>query len=246
MLRGVNTGGVSSTVSVYIDETPFGSSSGSGQRRDSRRRLRPVRYRSDRSPARPSGHALRCKLAGRRAQVRDQHAGAGRVPARARAGIEFSRSAAALGHNVNGVVNVPLGDSLRSVRAVSTARTPAGSTAPARMPTSSGFRRSAARTSTTATSDGARGSLLFKPTDALAIRLTGIGQRIKSDASSDRCPSTQAISRSTASSARRRYFREPNKLKFTSSTATVDYDFGFASLLSSTSFGKNNQTSATI
>ena len=28
MLRGVNTGGVSSTVAVYVDETPFGSSTG--------------------------------------------------------------------------------------------------------------------------------------------------------------------------------------------------------------------------
>src|SRR4029450_13346305 len=28
VLRGVNTGGVSSTVAVYVDETPFGSSTG--------------------------------------------------------------------------------------------------------------------------------------------------------------------------------------------------------------------------
>ena len=28
ILRGVNTGGVASTVGVYVDETPFGSSSG--------------------------------------------------------------------------------------------------------------------------------------------------------------------------------------------------------------------------
>ena len=27
-MRGVNTGGVASTVAVYVDETPFGSSSG--------------------------------------------------------------------------------------------------------------------------------------------------------------------------------------------------------------------------
>src|SRR6185312_15692514 len=28
VMRGINTGGVASTVSVYVDETPFGSSSG--------------------------------------------------------------------------------------------------------------------------------------------------------------------------------------------------------------------------
>ena len=62
-LRGVNTGGVASTVGVYVDETPFGSSSGLVNGARPRRRFRHVRPRPHRSSARPAGHALRRELA---------------------------------------------------------------------------------------------------------------------------------------------------------------------------------------
>jgi len=68
IVRGINTGGIASTVSVYVDETPFGSSSGlvngavlAG-------------YRPRGSAAWASRYALRGKLARRRVAVR--HGGA--------------------------------------------------------------------------------------------------------------------------------------------------------------------------
>ena len=46
ILRGVNTGGVSATVAVYVDETPFGSSSGLVNGAILAARFRHVRRRS--------------------------------------------------------------------------------------------------------------------------------------------------------------------------------------------------------
>ena len=74
VLRGINAGGTASTVGVYVDETTFGSSSGLGERRHSRRRLRHLRRCARRGPARSAGHGVRRQLTGWRAQVRDERA----------------------------------------------------------------------------------------------------------------------------------------------------------------------------
>ena len=86
VLRGINTGGVASTVGVYVDETTFRFQQRSCERRHSRRRFRHLRRRARRSAARPAGHAVWRELAGWRAQVRDQRA-ADRIVRRARARV---------------------------------------------------------------------------------------------------------------------------------------------------------------
>ena len=72
---GVNTGGVSSTVRVHVDETPFGSSSGLVNGHP-RRRLRHVRHRADRGTARSARDAVWRQFAWRRPKVRHQYAAA--------------------------------------------------------------------------------------------------------------------------------------------------------------------------
>ena len=148
------------------------------QRRGPRGRLRHLRPRPDRGPARAAGHVLRRQLAQRRAQVRHH---ASRRPSglevRGRAGVETTEGGehAATG---NLVVNVPLAD-IAAFRASGFYRSTAASSirsAPA-APTSR-------RTSTTAKSYGGRASLLLTPSDAIDLRLTAVLQNIDADAPS--------------------------------------------------------------
>ena len=179
VLRGVNTGGVSSTVAVYVDETPFGSSTGlvngavlAGDFDTfDLSRIEVLRG--------PAGHPLRRKLAGRRSQVRDEHAAARPVRgARARRAGVRRRWRHRL--QCNGVVNVPLGD-IAAFRASGFYRKNAGwidaNGADANflgIPTLEGKDINESEVW------GGRGSVLFKPTTELTIRLTAIAQQIES------------------------------------------------------------------
>ena len=73
-LRGINTDGVASTIGVYFDDVPFGSSSGLANAAIVVRRLRHVRHREGRGAARPARHPVRSELARRRHQVRSEPA----------------------------------------------------------------------------------------------------------------------------------------------------------------------------
>ena len=94
VLRGINTGGVASTVGVYVDETTFGSSSGLANGAilagdfDTFDVARVEVLRG------PQGTLYGASSLRRRAQVRDQRA-ADRIIRRARARVTSSRSTAA-------------------------------------------------------------------------------------------------------------------------------------------------------
>lgn len=241
VLRGVNTGGVSSTVGVYIDETPFGSSSGQVNGAilagdfDTFDIARVEVLRG------PQGTLYGASALGGVLKFVTNTPQLGQFSGRARVGLEAVNHGG-LGYNMNGVVNVPLG-------------------ATAAFRGSGFFRKEAGWVDGTGSNFdflgidavggkdlnenkvyGGRGSLLFKPSEPLTIRLTAIAQQIKSDASSlvDVRPGSY---KSVGGKYRQtNFFREPNKLQYRVYNGAVDYDFGFASLLSSTSFAKNNQT----
>ena len=240
VLRGVNTGGVASTVAVYVDETPFGSSSGlvngavlAGDF-DTFDLARIEVLRG------PQGTLYGASSLGGVLKFVTNAPVLGVVSARARAGVEFV-DGGGTGYSGNGVVNLPLGETV-ALRAAGFYRKRAGWI--------DAVEGGANFLGLPSIGDeninenevwGGRGSLLFQPSDALSVRLTAIAQHIESDQSSlvevddDYEPIDGELRQSV-------FLRSPNELEYRLFNGTVEYDFGFASLLSSTSWAKQDQT----
>lgn len=236
ILRGVNTGSVSSAVATYVDDTPFGASgslSNSAILAGDFDTFDVARVEVLRGPqgtlygSNSLGGVLRFITAAPSTE---------RLEMRAQAGIEDTRYGEH-GYSANAMVNVPLGDTL-AFRASGFYRKNGGYIdAPAR----------GGRNVNASDSYGGRASLLFTPTDALSVRLFGLLQKIETDS-----PSSFAVNPTTLQPVdpvtgapvdeanRTRYERiaEFNRLDYRLYAGTVNYDFGFASLTSITSYSE--------
>jgi outer membrane receptor protein involved in Fe transport len=239
VLRGVNTGGVSTTVGVYVDETPFGSSSGlvngailagdfdtfDVQRIEVLRGPQGTLY-----GASSLGGVLKYVTVAPKLDS---------LSVRGRAGIESVHDGG-IDWNTDAVVNVPLGKEV-AFRASGFYRHDSGWI--------DGFRDNVtlgdvgSRGGTDVNSDniyGGRASVLFKPTEQLDIRLTAILQNInvKEPSAVDVDP----VSLDPIDGYKRTFFiPSSTDTKYRVYDATINYDFGFASLLSSTSYGRLKQ-----
>ncbi len=83
---------------------------------------------------------------------------------------------------------------------------------------------------------GGRVSLLFKPADALSIRLGGIWQNVKSDGNTTIAGDVATGKRVGNGWSNNNFTDEPFTKTFHYYSATVDYDFGFATATSATSY----------
>ena len=233
VLRGVNTGGVASTVSVYVDETPFGSSTGlvngavlAGDFDTfDVSRLEVLRG--------PQGTLYGASSLGGVLRFITTPPSTAGFEMRGRAGIE-TVSNGDLGYNANAVINVPLGPTL-AFRASGVYRKEAG------FIDSIGTGGSdKAKNINDARVIGGRASLLFKPSDAASIRLTAIAQNVDSDA-----PSVIEVDPVTLNPlhglSQSQFVPVFSNLHYRIYNATGDFDLGFASLTSSTSYSKQNQ-----
>lgn len=247
LLRGVNTGGVASTVAVYIDETPFGSSSGLVNGAILAADFDPFDIARVEVLRGPQGTLYGASSLGGVLKFVTNAPELGRLSARGRAGLEFTKGGD-MGYNFNAVLNVPLGDTA-AIRGTGFFRKRGGwvdaggpglilaSPFGPILPVASQDREDINDSKVW----GGRGSVLFEPTEQLAIRLTAHAQNIKADGSSDvevdpdDYDPIDGLQRTLV-------FDEPNKLKYRYFNGLVEYDFGFASLLSSTSFARQNQT----
>jgi iron complex outermembrane receptor protein len=234
IVRGVNTGGVASTVSVYLDESPFGSSSGlvngavlaADFDTFDLNRIEVLRG--------PQGTLYGASsLGGVLRFVTNAPSTAG-LQVRARAGVE-SVDDGGLGYSANAVINVPLSSTL-AFRASGNYRKDAG------------FIDSIG----TGGSDrekninddrvyGGRASLLFKPSDSANIRLTAIAQNIDADAPTliEADPVTLKPLHGLSQSQFVPLFSDLNYRLY---NGTGTFDLGFADLTTSTTFSKQDQT----
>nr|WP_295375154.1 TonB-dependent receptor [uncultured Sphingosinicella sp.] len=239
ILRGINTGSVGSTVATYVDDIPFGQSgslangailAGDFDTFDVAR-IEVLRG--------PQGTLYGSNSLGGVLKFITAAPSTDRFEVRAQAGIEDTRYGE-IGYLGNAVVNVPLGQTL-AFRASGFYRDTGGYLdAPAR----------GGRNVNGSTSYGGRASLLFTPTDALSVRLFALLQNIETDS-----PSTfQADPRTlepvdpltgafVSKADRTRYERIPefNNIDYRVFSGTVDYDFGFASLTSITSYSEQTR-----
>jgi outer membrane receptor protein involved in Fe transport len=236
ILRGINTGSVGSTVATYVDDIPFGQSgslangailAGDFDTFDVAR-IEVLRG--------PQGTLYGSNSLGGVLKFITAAPSTAAFEMRGQAGIEDTRYGD-LSYLGNALVNVPLGDTL-AVRASGFYRDTGGYLdAPAR----------GGRDVNSTKSYGGRASLLFRPTEQLSLRLFALLQKIETDSPSTfqadprtlrpRNPLTGAFVRKAE---RTRYERIPefNKIDYRVYSGTLDYDFGFASLTSITSYSE--------
>lgn len=228
VLRGINTGGVASTVATYVDETPFGSSSGQingailAGEFDTFDVARVEVLRG------PQGTLYGASSLGGVVKFVTNAPSTERFEGRARTSIETVENGD-ISYMGSAMVNVPVSDNL-AIRASGFYRRYGG------FIDSDGQAGSDVAKNTNETkSYGGRVSALFKPTSNLSFRLTAILQDLNSDAASvvDADPATLRIVKRYNQSE---YVPEFTKVRYRLYNGTINADLGFATLTSSTSY----------
>jgi outer membrane receptor protein involved in Fe transport len=241
VLRGINAGGASPTVAVYLDDTPFGSSTsqtnGATLAGDfdtfDIERLEVLRG--------PQGTLYGANSLGGVVKYVTVAPKLGEWQARGQTGVETVKGGG-VGYSGNAVINVPLGDAV-ALRASGFYRRTAGYIDAIGIPDDD-INRSQ--------SYGGRASLLIKPSDRLSLRLTAVLQNIDVDSRTafDADPGTlQPIAADPFTGAptggrevRYQLFPDQNRVRYRLYTGTLDYDLGFATLTSVTSYSRQEAT----
>lgn len=239
ILRGLNTGSVGSTVATYVDDTPFGASGSLSNGAilagdfDTFDVARVEVLRG------PQGTLYGVNSLGGVLKFVTALPSTTRFELRAQAGIEDTRFGG-MSYLGNFMINVPLSDTL-AFRASGFYRDSSGYIdAPAR----------GARNVNGTESYGGRASLLFRPSDALSIRLFGLVQKIGTDSPSTFLANPTSlrpvnpITGALVDEANRTRFErinELNGLDYRLYAGTIDYDFGFANLTSVTSYSEQTR-----
>jgi outer membrane receptor protein involved in Fe transport len=228
ILRGVNTGGVASTVGVYVDETPFGSSSGlvngavlAGDFDTfDLNRIEVLRG--------PQGTLYGASSLSGVLRFVTNAPSTDALIVRGRVGLEAVDDGD-LGHVANAAVNVPLGRTL-AFRASGSYRKDAG------FIDSIGTAGSDVEKNINGSKVfGGRASLLFKPSDSASLRLTAVAQDIEADAPSsiEADPVTLRPLRGLSQS---QFVPQFSNLRYRIYNGTGVFDLGFADLTASTSY----------
>ena len=245
ILRGLNTGGVASTVAVYVDETPFGSSTGlvnGGVLAGDFDTFDVARIEVLRGP---QGTLYGANSLGGLLKFVTNAPDTKRVVVRGRVSVEDT-DGGELSYRGHAVVNVPLSDTI-AFRASGTYRKEGGWIDSVGTSGSDPFGLGIVTTSDVAKninsskSYGGRASLLFKPSSVFDVRLSAVAQNIKVKAPSvvESNPDTlkTLYGRPTLSQ-----FVPPfSNINYRVYNGLVNYDLGFGTLTSSTSFSTQKQ-----
>ena len=273
-LRGTNTGGVASTVAIFMDEVPFGSSTGlangailSGDF-DSfdLNRIEVLRG--------PQGTLYGANSFGGVLRYITNAPRLDRFEVRAQGGLEGTKGGG-LGYNAAAVVNAPLGDKMavrvngfwrkdpgyinsignNPISTVSGQLVPPGVLPdfPNGLPEiplpAFELRTMVDEDINDQTSYGGRASLLVEPTDNVSVRLTAFAQNLNSGASSVFMVDPDTLDPLYGGNVQSIYGPEPTKIKYRVYSGTIDWDLDFATFLSSTSystFSERLQTDGTF
>jgi iron complex outermembrane recepter protein len=237
-LRGINTGGVSATIGTYVDETPYGSvtalANGAVLTPDldtfDMQRLEVLRG--------PQGTLYGASSLGGLLKFVTNPPDPSRMAGSVDLAGEKSVSST-FGGDARGMLNVPLSDRM-AIRASGYYNDQPGYIDdPVR----------GAKDVNKATYEGLRVSFLAHPIDPLTIRLTAMGQEINSRGQNVEDVDPATLNPVHGDLTQSRTFAPFNKVDYRIYNATVDYDLGFASLLSATSYGtlhENNDEDASV
>ncbi|MBB5709960.1 TonB-dependent receptor [Sphingomonas xinjiangensis] len=244
VLRGINTGGASPTTAIYIDETPFGASTGQSNGAVLAGDIDPFDLERVEVLRGPQGTLYGANSLGGVVRFITVAPRIGEFEGRARAGVE-TVTGGDMGWDANGVVNLPLG-SIAALRASGFYREQGG------FIDTLGIDRKDAND---VTSYGGRASLLIKPSDTFSVRLTALAQNIRANsrAAYDADPVTlepAGIDPETGAPTgdrlvRTQYYPDQNDVDYRNYNGTIDWDLGFASLVSATSYSETVQQEVT-
>lgn len=235
VMRGLDTGGVASTVAVYLDETPFGSSSGlvngavlAGDF-DTFDMARVEVLRG------PQGALYGASSLGGLVKFVTNEPSTERFLMRVRAGVA-AVDGGKLGYRSNVVVNTPIGDTLAFRASGAITRDPGFIDSIG----SAGSQR--AHDINRARNANGRAALLYKPHADFSLRLSALAQNIAVDAPSavDSDPLTldTLYGRPTQS----QFVPQSHVVKYRVYNATLVWNLGWASLTSSTSSATQKQS----
>ncbi len=238
ILRGVNTGSVGSTVAVYVDDVPFGSSgslSNGGILAGDFDTFDVERVEVLRGP---QGTLYGSNALGGVMKFVTALPKTDKLEVAARAGIEDTRGGGT-GFLTTGMVNLPLSDKI-AVRASGYYRNNPG------VANAVGRNVNGVDDSK---SYGGRISLLMKPTETLSLRLFALAQNIRVDSPGSFAANpltlqpVDPITGQSSNGQRTRYERYPelNNVDYRMYSGTLDWDLGAASVTSVTSYATQNQ-----
>ncbi|MBY8829448.1 TonB-dependent receptor [Hephaestia mangrovi] len=239
ILRGINTGGSSPTVAIYVDDVPFGSSTGQTNAAHLAGDIDPFDMQQIEVLKGPQGTLYGANSLGGLLKYVTNPPRFDKVELRGQAGVE-TIDGGGTGWSGNGVVNVPLGSTL-AVRASGFYRKTPGYIDAIGRP---------ARNVNDAESYGGRAALLFKPSDNFSIKLSALVQNVRGNARNSYDADPQTLKPISADpitgdpvSGFNRYqlFPDQNNADYRLFAGTLNWDLGFATLTSVTSYGKLTQ-----
>jgi outer membrane receptor protein involved in Fe transport len=253
-LRGANTGGVASTVAIFMDDVPFGSSTGLANGSILSGDFDPFDLNRIEVLRGPQGTLYGASSFGGVLRYITNAPKLNQFEVRGQAGIEDTDHGG-LGYNAAAVLNVPLGDKA-AVRVDGFYRNDhgyidsIGNNPILSLLTGQEIGRTlVAHDINDRKSFGGRASVLFNPTDNLSIRLTAFGQNLNSGAADYFEANPRTLKPLYGGYVQSRYQPEPTDIKYRVYYGTVDWDIGFANLFSETSystFKENLETDATF
>jgi outer membrane receptor protein involved in Fe transport len=234
ILRGVNTDGVASTIGVYMDETPFGSSSGLVNAAVLAGDFDTFDLERIEVLRGPQGTFYGASsLSGVLKFVTVEPSTAG-LEVRGRVGVEATDGGEASGYG-NLVVNVPLSD-MAAFRASGFYRSIGG------FIDSVGAGDSDIEDNINGSkSYGGRASLLIRPSDGIDLRFTAVIQNIDADAQSLVESDPETLEMLHGGYTQSQFTPGFSDLRYRVYNATGNFDLGFGTLTSSSSYGTQKQ-----
>ena len=225
-LRGQNAGGDGSTVAVYIDESPFGSSNALANGAFNTGDLDTWDMQRIEVLRGPQGTLYGANSEGgllkfvTNAPVLGSLSGAAEVTGE-------SVDHGGKGGDVHAMVNLPLGDMMAFRISGFAQDVPGYISDPS----------SGERNVNDGHDEGGRASFLVAPTDALSIRLTALSQQAKYSGTNSVDINPVTLQPLYGNLTQERFLQEPSSFKYENYSATITWNPGPLSVLSNTSYG---------
>ncbi|WP_380878690.1 TonB-dependent receptor [Sphingomonas sp. DBB INV C78] len=235
VLRGLNTGGVASTVGVYLDEMPFGSSSGLANGAILAGDFDTFDIARIEVLRGPQGTIYGASSLSGVVKYVTNVPQTDALEIRGRAGVE-AVDGGDTSYFGNAVVNVPISDVL-AFRASGSYRKDGG------FIDSIGTAGSDVEKNINGVENyGGRASLLFTPNETVTVRLSAILQNINSDAPSVVEADPTTLKPLYGGLTLSQFVQPTSKVKYRLYNGAANFDLGFANLTSSTSYSTQEQS----
>ncbi len=235
VLRGINTGGVASTVAVYIDETPFGSSTGLANGAELAGDFDPFDIGRIEVLRGPQGTLYGASSLGGLLKFVTNAPSTTDFEGKVLGGVEFTDGGGA-SYRGAGMINIPLGESV-AFRASGSYRKQGGYI------DSIGTAGSSVHKNINDFDNyGGRASLLWKPDTGLSVRLSALLQNIDADTSNFVESDPATLAPLYGGLTQSEYIPQFSNIRYRLYNGTVEYDFGPATLTSATGYSQQLQS----